>query len=228
MKPDVEGAVADTARHRWVIRFSVDGDVRFISHHDTLRLFRRALARAELPVRFSEGFSPHPRLSIPLPRSVGLASDDEAVVVEFERAIEPGDALRRLQREMPEGFRIFEGRPLQTGENLHPQRVHYTLELSEPPGEEIAARAGYLLDQSTLPVARPDPRGGRAKSVDLRPYLAALRVTGARIDFVLNVTGEGTAKPAEIAGLLGLDGSTLLHRIRRTKVNWKEDDQVSS
>ncbi|GAF87148.1 unnamed protein product, partial [marine sediment metagenome] len=61
-------------RERWVFGYDVDGDLRFISHHDMLRLFARSLARAALPVRFSEGFNPHPRLSIPLPRPVGVAS----------------------------------------------------------------------------------------------------------------------------------------------------------
>ena len=73
---------------RWVFTFSVTGDLRFISHRDTLRLLQRAVARADLPVRFSEGYNPHPRIAIPLPRPVGVASDDEAVVIEFERIID--------------------------------------------------------------------------------------------------------------------------------------------
>src|SRR3990172_12981655 len=84
-------------RYRWLFAYSIDGDLRFISHHDTLRLFRRALARADLPVRFSEGFNPHPRIMIPLPRPVGIASRAEGLVVETVGLIDPDDALRRLQ-----------------------------------------------------------------------------------------------------------------------------------
>ena len=50
--------VLDPQRERWVFDFSLDGDLRFISHRDTLRLFHRALARASLPVSFSRVTAP--------------------------------------------------------------------------------------------------------------------------------------------------------------------------
>ena len=78
-------------RHRWVFAFQVDGDLRFVSHHDMLRLFRRALARAEVPMRFSQGFNPHPRMSLPLPRPVGMASETEALMIETECDVDPED-----------------------------------------------------------------------------------------------------------------------------------------
>src|SRR3989304_8362378 len=90
-------------RHRWLFAYSIDGDLRFISHHDTLRLFRRAMARANLPVRYSEGFNPHPRIMIPLPRPVGIASQAEAIVVETELPIDPDEALQQLRRHTPVG-----------------------------------------------------------------------------------------------------------------------------
>src|SRR3990172_12933571 len=99
-------------RYRWLFAYSIDGDLRFISHHDTLRLFRRALARADLPVRHSEGFNPHPRLMIPLPRPVGVASCAEVIVVETERPIDPDDALQRLERQTPEGIAMLSSRRL--------------------------------------------------------------------------------------------------------------------
>ena len=68
-------------REKWAFEFSVTGDLRFISHRDTVRVFQRALARAALPVAYSEGFNPHPRLSLPLPRAVGVASEAELMDV---------------------------------------------------------------------------------------------------------------------------------------------------
>ena len=78
-------------RHRWVFAFQVDGDLRFVSHQDMLRLFRRALARAEVPVRLTQGFNPHPRMSLPLPRPVGMASEAEVLMIETERDVDPDD-----------------------------------------------------------------------------------------------------------------------------------------
>ena len=88
--------VPDTSvRETWAFAFSVTGDLRFISHRDTIRVFQRALARASLPVRYSEGFNPHPRLSLPLPRPVGVASEAEIIIVEFDQAMPCGRTRRQ-------------------------------------------------------------------------------------------------------------------------------------
>ena len=55
--------------------------MRFLSHAETARVLQRACVRAAVPVRYSEGFNPHPRLSLPLPRPVGVESEDELLVV---------------------------------------------------------------------------------------------------------------------------------------------------
>mgnify|MGYP001608428956 CR=1 FL=1 len=101
-----------------MLTFSIAGDLRFISHHDTLRLFQRALARAALPVRHSEGFNPHPRMTLPLPRPVGIASDAEAVIVEFDQSVAPDDLLQRLQRHTPADLNLFGVRRLAVGSTL--------------------------------------------------------------------------------------------------------------
>ena len=74
----------------------MDGDIRFVSHRDTLRLFARAATRAEVPLRYSGGFNPHPRVTIPVPRPVGVASDVERLVLELTEPLEPDGALYPL------------------------------------------------------------------------------------------------------------------------------------
>jgi len=61
--------------------FRIGGLLRFLSHAETLRVCQRACARAGVPVKHTMGFNPHPRLSLPLPRSVGVESDDELLVL---------------------------------------------------------------------------------------------------------------------------------------------------
>ncbi len=65
------------------IRFRIGGALRFLSHAETARLWQRACTRAALPVRYSQGFNPHPRMSLPLPRPVGVAADEELLVVKL-------------------------------------------------------------------------------------------------------------------------------------------------
>ena len=62
-----------------VVDFSIEGNLAYLSHQETLTLFERALVRASVPLVYSMGFNPHPHLSIPFPRSVGTQSARDRV-----------------------------------------------------------------------------------------------------------------------------------------------------
>src|SRR3954463_11393327 len=87
------------ARHRTAgvrpmkvrIRFSKLGKIRFTSHRDVARIWERALRRAAVPVAYTEGFSPHPKLSFGLALSTGHESLGEYLDVDFDGSAEPVD-----------------------------------------------------------------------------------------------------------------------------------------
>ena len=100
------GVTQRQARYRLRIDFSVDGDIRFLGHRDMLRLFARAVVRSAfggLAVRYTQGFNPHPRLSIPLPRPVGIASDAECLVLELTEPADEQTAWRVCRPRSREG-----------------------------------------------------------------------------------------------------------------------------
>ena len=208
-------------RERWVFSYSVEGDLRFISHRDTLRLFERALTRAALPVKYTEGFNPHARLSIPVPRPVGVASSDESIVVEFEQRIDGEEAARKLGRMTPVGTDVLGARRLGPRERLRPARVRYRLDLTEAVDSDITSRISKVLEASAVEVERTDPKARRTRSINVRPSIVDMQLTGNGVDFTLRVTSSGTAKPAEIAALLGFDPDSINHRIRRTEIQWQ-------
>jgi radical SAM-linked protein len=199
--------------------FGIGGDLRFISHHDTLRMFRRALARAELPVRFSEGFNPHPRVSILLPRPVGISSEDEALIVEFDRDVDDDETLSRLAAQMPADVELKSVRRLAGRELPQPDAVSYRLQLGQA-DPEWARKVAVISSSPELIVERLLPRGAR-RNMNIRPWLGALRVDGDHLLFTLLVTADGSARPAEVASLLGFDQKTINHRIHRVEVRWK-------
>jgi len=204
-----------------VFTYRVDGDLRFISHHDTMRLFQRAIARAALPVRYTEGFNPHARLSLPLPRPVGVASDAEALVVEFEAPVEGADVLDRLNRQVPAGLELTQARRLAVGERPRPVWVRYRLEIDQAALENARQRVQELLQQQAAPIARTDATGGETRTIDAKPYLEGMRIAGNSVEFSLRITDSGTIKPAEVAGLLGYDVRSINHRIRRLEIQWQ-------
>ena len=95
-----------------VIKFRIGGLLRYLSHAETLRLFERACVRAGINLQYSQGFNPHPRLSLPLPRPVGVDSDDELLTLKVHWELNPGaEQLKEqsikdaLSAQLPEGCR---------------------------------------------------------------------------------------------------------------------------
>ena len=86
--------------------FSKMGLMRYISHLDLMRLFMRAARRAKLPLKMTEGFSPHPKLSLKRALKLGAESDNEEASIVLRFPVEPEDFKSRLQRQLPEGIRI--------------------------------------------------------------------------------------------------------------------------
>ncbi|UCC29037.1 MAG: DUF2344 domain-containing protein [Phycisphaerales bacterium] len=209
-------------RQRWVFTYSVDGDLRFLSHRDTLRMFHRALARAALPVRYTEGFNPHPRVSIPLPLPVGMASNAESIVVEFEQPVVGEAVVGELDRQLPADIKMTGARHLKPGERLQPALARFRLDLGERSTTDVESRIRQILEAASLKVERASRKDGQVRAIDVRPYLADMHADGNSVEFGLRVSGGRTAKPAEIAQVLGFEPGSINHRIRRLEVYWEQ------
>jgi radical SAM-linked protein len=207
-------------RVRLALRYAVDGDLRFLSHHDSLRLFERVFVRAGLPVRYSEGFNPRPRLSIVLPRPVGVASQDELVVVQLTTEVDPADAMSRLSRQVPDGLTVLAAELITADDKRIPREARYELELDPILTAAVTERAAELLSKDRLDIARTSPKADAAKTVDIRQYLASMAVADGRLRWAQAITLTGTARPQEILEALDLPSREHLHRLRRVRVEY--------
>ena len=208
-------------RNRLAIRFTVEGDLRFISHHDALRLFKRALVRAEIPLRFSQGFNPQPKLRIALPRPVGVASLDELLLVELASQHTPSDLLERLAAQMPSGMTIKSAEPVVDSDRCLPFEARYSVEIASDLCGALSNRIAEFLATDSLVVERSAPKLRRTKSIDVRQYVGTARLTGNCLTWSQTITPEGTARAAEVLEALGLTGSEYLHRLVRTSVSYQ-------
>jgi radical SAM-linked protein len=86
--------------------FSKKGNLKFISHLDLMRLFVRAMRRAQVPVKITEGFSPHPKFSIKRALKLGLESENEEACIVLKELMEPEKFLEKLNCQLPEGIRV--------------------------------------------------------------------------------------------------------------------------
>ncbi len=204
-------------RQRLRLWFSVEDDKRFLSHHDMMRLWERALRRARLPLRFSQGYNPRPKVSLPEPRSVGIAS--EAELLEFELAdwVNPDAVLERLRGQVPAGIEITSLDLVRPTEKAHPTSVVYVARLPDPPSD-LADRAARLLDRSEAPVVRHRPKGD--KHLDARRFIQTIETAdGRQVRMTLATGPGGTVRPDEVLRLMGVDDEQIARaHLRRTKI----------
>lgn len=88
--------------------FAKKGLMKYISHLDLMRLFIRALRRAGLPVKMTEGFSPHPKISLKRALKLGVESEREEATFVLREPMALEEFKEKLQRQLPEGIYIKE------------------------------------------------------------------------------------------------------------------------
>jgi len=90
------------------VKFEKGDEVKLISHLNLIKVFVQALRRSGLPVAYSEGFSPHPRVSFGPPLTLGIKSKGEFADLVLEKAIDKDEFKIRFNKELPEGLKIME------------------------------------------------------------------------------------------------------------------------
>ncbi|TVS01644.1 MAG: TIGR03960 family B12-binding radical SAM protein [Cyanobium sp. PLM2.Bin73] len=162
--------------------FAKTGSLALISHLDTLRLLERALRRSGLPVSFTGGFHPLPRLQLALPLPLGVEGEGEWLDLEFTEHLDPAAVHIRLQRELPLEFRLLSAAAVPSfGPSLSQElaAAHWRFELrAKGPGpvpSRIAWRQGVaaLKAASTL-IWHDTDKKGRPRQRDCRPALLDL------------------------------------------------------
>ncbi len=98
--------------NRYVIKFSKNGYVKYTSHLDLLRIFKRAFKKTGLGLRYSQGFNPHPKMGFAQPLSLGYAGRNELIEFEINEPASEALILEKMQAEMPDGIKLIECKAL--------------------------------------------------------------------------------------------------------------------
>ena len=228
-----------------LVKFRIWGNLRFLSHAETMKLFQRACVRAGVEVAHSEGFNPRPRMSLPLPRSVGVESDDEllGLVVECEAPRAPAQVAQvacggdqaaleglasqiqtRLADRLPKGCEMSSVTALGGGKTPLPASATYRLPVRpEYLGGELKNRIKDLLAGDTLVVCRQvGKKASKFKDVDVRGFLKSIELRDGGVSVECRISSDGSIRMEEILDLLGLDAEMLARPIKRISVRWHE------
>ena len=155
------------------LRFAKEGRAVYISHLDLMRTMQRAFQRAGLSLKYSEGFNPHPILSILLPLSVGMSSACELMDFQLAEETDLESMPERLTAAMPEGIRVLavypEGRKVK---ELKWLRVSGTLEYDTADAAAMRDGLQAFFAQERL-VIRKKTKRGEAES-DIAPAIRSV------------------------------------------------------
>ena len=193
-------------------RFSKTSSARFLGHLELISVFIRAIRRAGLPLKYSQGFHPMPKLSFGAPLPVGMESLEEYADIEFASRLNPEETLAKLNSEAPEGIRFLAAEPLPLKVSF-PSAImtEYIAQIKDGPlgmniePERIEGLLRDFLSKDSIPVRIT--REDKVTDVDLKPSLAALSCAGdSNLSLVLRkVEGIPPARPSDVlACLFGL------------------------
>ncbi len=152
------------------LKLSKQGRARLVGHLEYLSMFQRAVRRAKLPVRFSGGFHPTPKVSYLEALPMGVASEAELVDLELTSPVPVGQILSDLNVQLPEGFRVIEGAIIpwkSPSPSASVAASRYRVPLPKPRPQELTEKIISLLEADQLLVTRM--KKGRAEQIDLRP-----------------------------------------------------------
>ncbi len=202
------------------IRYTKSGKVRFVSHRDVARLFERACRKVKLPVAYSQGFSPRPKLSFGLALSVAHESDGEFLDVELSEQVELDGLVSKLTTALPDGLTVEALRWTRAGEESLQEAVSscsWRIEVIGASHEDVVAAVDRAVTAPELPLDRI--RKGKTRTDDVRPMIIELNVegqteTGTQLVVEL-ATRPSALRPSELVEALGLEGLRE-GRVRRT------------
>jgi len=192
------------------IRFCRGEEIKFISRLDIMRLWQRALHRAEIPLTYSEGFNPRPRISLAAPLALGVTSEAELMDIFCSKWVSPHWFTAAVSQQLPPGIKILQVYPIALSQpSLQSQvrYVEYKVEVeTEKEPKDIESGLSSLLSAEHLPWQHQRDTGLR--SYDLRALIDNLWFTDCHppyctIGMRLRCDNSGSGRPEQVTAALG-------------------------
>ncbi|MEJ2543689.1 MAG: TIGR03960 family B12-binding radical SAM protein [Calditrichaceae bacterium] len=201
------------------ICYSKIGYGRYISHLDLIRLFERTCRRAKIPVKYSEGFNPHPKFSFAPPLTLGFSSESEYMDIEIDDNFN-GDIKKLFNKHLPEGIRINDVRdivpPIESLDHAI-QFAEYEVVLSDGPinHSDFEKELNTFLKREEIIVQRKTK--GKIRTLNIRPYIKSIEYENDRLLISTEKIDQRTVRIGEILNNLFPAGHQLIGSVHRKK-----------
>lgn len=200
--------------------------MKFIGHLDTMRFFQKAIRRADIPVAYSEGFSPHMIMSFAAPLGVGTTSSGEYFDMQLAKEMPTKEIVRRLNTAMTEGVEILSAVCVEDG------KASKAMSLVAAADYEVTFREGRkfvpdweekLEEYLSLPeifVFKKTKRSER--TVDIKPFIYQHKIQDGKLFLQLAAASSNYTKPEQVmdgfAQWLGIEQKPFAYMVHRLEV----------
>ena len=202
------------------ITFTKQGALRYTGHLDLHRLWERAMRRADLPIAYSQGFHPQPKMNLAAALPLGFSSLCEVLDVRLNEDIPVEEIGLRLKDNLPADIQVTAVESVdERAPALQTQvlSAEYHVQLTEPvDGSDLKRRVDEVLGSESL------PRERRGKFYDLRPLIESLSVDTETesLQMLLTAREGATGRPEEVLNVLGIEPEYT--RVERTRLIFQD------
>lgn len=173
----------------YVLRFAKEGYIKYTSHLDIMRLFQRAFKKADIKLRYSQGYNPHPKMGFAQPLSLGYSSDCELMEFETEEDLDPGYIKEKMSQVMGESLDITGCRHFPEGmKKLAASAVSAVYIITMPLGKDEKTEDKIdikrFMDQKDIPAEKRQKKTKKMKTINIRPMIR-------KLDMFVKDTDEG-------------------------------------
>lgn len=191
-------------------KFTKLGYLKFISHLDLVDLFQRTLFQNKVDVKFSEGFNPHPRMSIAYPLPLGIESNSEYMEIYLNSEVDLDDFVNKMNERLPIGIKIVEAK-YDDDESISNKvkSVVYAFKLlntfyDKNKDIDLARELDKINDMDDVEIERKRKKGKKRIFVkeNAKEYLNRLELKDDSIYAYIKMSEQGSLKPALVFDIL--------------------------
>ncbi|MGW8186897.1 MAG: TIGR03960 family B12-binding radical SAM protein [Desulfobacterales bacterium] len=202
---------------QFVLTFSKTGAIRFLGHLEMANVFVRALRRADVRLKYSEGFHPQPKLSFLDALPVGMESLEELLLVTVTGETTPNRIIRRLNTQLPDGLLVTDCRPI-ASKFVRPESVVTAYRLVLDGDVFLDEKIVSFLEKSEWIVTRTN-RKGKVRQIDLRRVVSHIeKISSSQLSLSLRSLNGSMMRPGDVVEYLFAVPSEKLTHLRVTKL----------
>lgn len=187
------------------VQFSKHGVVKYIGHLDMMRYFQKALRRADIPIKYSGGFSPHQILSFAQPLGVGVESEGEYFDMELEHEDNLEEMMARLNATMTEGVVIksmveLPDNAMNAMASIAAASYEVRFFEGKEPDFDLESQVQILMEKDTIPYLKKTKKN--EIEIDLKKGIFDLYMKDQVVHMTLDASSAGNIKPGTVIEVL--------------------------